>query len=732
MKISSNEICSLVEKGIAHMTSPPKNIPTQLVVDAPILGNGDLGAAVGGDGAKQVFYLGKNDFWTQAHLGETAAQHQDRLLNKEGRRTGSRIVAAGWLEVTIPQLEGAPYKVDQDPYLAEVRGDFKQGKAHARFTSFICAVQNTLVVEVENSGQEPLNIQFKTMPGTYHAGNEVYGYEDGIREDTVRWEYPAEPYGGLPGRRWVYAGVTSDAETIYTPEVMARKGGSFTLAPGADARIMLTMLSNLDAPNALEETHRLCVASRTGWQQLKAAHRKWWQDYWARSIVKTGSDILDGYYYSSLYIIASAVRAGKVPPGLFGPWITVDDPKWTGSYTLNYNYESPFYCLYTCNRQHLAESYIEPLLDIIPVGQMYAKEKFGRPGIALPVEIGPWGMVCSALFHNQKTNAAYCCTNIFMHYFSTRDEDWGRRAYPFVREVADFWEADLVWEKERSRYSVVKDSAHEEYSRKDGEKNNTHALGLIQMVFRDILKMSEELGLDANRREKWAHIRDNLAQFPTFERNGKTVFRYNEEDYAWRDVNGTPVKFIYPCGCVGFESDPEILQIARDTLEQKENLFDNGNAFCEYTVMCARVGREPKLLYDKLIWACQKRGMQNKYIFHGGGGIEDCSGVTSGINEMMMQSHEDIIRIFPVWDRATDAAFTNLRAYGAFTVSSSITGGQVDFVQIESEKGRQLTIDIPWSTANLTVNGQNTRVINDKRATIDTNPGDVLYLVKGI
>jgi len=732
MKLTSSEIRNLVEKGIARMTEPPKRIPDQLVVDAPLMGNGDVGVAIGDNGANQIFYIGKNDFWTQAHLGESEEARKQRLLYKEGRRSGSRIVAAGWLEVLIPQLTGCPYLAYQDPYLAEVRGDFKNGDAHARFTSFVCATQNTLVVEVENAGTIPLSVSFKTMPGAYSAATEVYGYEDGIRDDTVRWEYPAEPYGALPGRRWVYAGVTSDvADTEYT-QIMARKGGSFNIAPGASARMLLTILSDLDSPDAPEEAHRLCIASRTQWQALKTAHREWWHNYWMRSAVRTGSDILDGYYYSSLYIIASAVRAGKVPPGLFGPWITTNEPKWTGSYTLNYNYESPFYCLYTSNRQYLAESYIEPLLDIIPIGQMYAREKFDRPGIALPVEIGPWGMICTSIFHSQKTNAAYCCTNIFMHYFSTRDKEWGKRAYAFVREVADFWEADLVWEADLNRYSVVRDSAHEVYICKGGEKNNTHALGLLRMLFRDIVRMSEELGIDADRRDKWAHIYEHLAQFPTFEREGKTVFRYNEDNYAWRNSNGTPVKFIYPCGCLGLESDPQMLQIARDTLAQKENLFNNGNAFCEYTVMCARVGRDPKLLYSKLIETCNSRGMHNKYIFHGGGGIEDCSGVTSGINEMMMQSHEDIIRIFPVWDMATDAAFSNLRAYGAFTVSASLTGGVVDFVQVESEKGRELTIDIPWDAANLTVNGDPPQRVEGKRVKVKTNIGDVLYFTTNI
>lgn len=727
MRISIEEVKPLVEKGIAHMEAPPSRIPSDNVVDAPILGNGDIGVAIGGDGASQVFYFGKNDFWAQAHLGQSPARRREILLSREGRRTGTHMKAAGWLQIDIPALAGCSYSADQDLFLAEVRADYAKGDMRARYTSFVCAAQNTLVIELENAGAAAFDVGFCVMPGS-RGTNEIYGYGAGVKEDTLWFDYPAEPQM-LEGTRWVFANAACDVPSaVYTPEKLVRKSGGFALEPGASARIVMAMLSDLDAPNAVEETHRLCIAAKMNWKRLKEEHRAWWADYWTRSYVQTGSDVLDAHYYASLYIIASATRAGKVPPAIFGPWVTTDHPSWSGAYTLNYNYQSPFFCLYTSNRQHLITSYIDPLLDSIPAGRLFAKEKYGRPGIALPVQLGPWGSLGSTLFHHQKTNAAYCCVNIFMHYFSTLDAEWGKRAYPFVREAADFWEADLVWEEEQNRYSVVGDSLHEEYYREGGEKNNTHALGLVRMVMRGILKMSADFGLDADKRGKWQHILDHLAAFPVFERNGQQVYRYNEDSYAWREnANGSNIKFIYPFNCVGFDSDAETLEIAKNTAEQKSHLFDNGNAFCEYFVMCARVGVDPRTIYDKLIWQCGLRAMPNKYIYHGGGGIEDCSGVTSAVNEMMLQSFEGVIRLFPSWVPGVDASFKNLRGYGAFLVSSSIQNNRVEYIKIESEKGGDLTIVIPWESAKCKINGIDQDAILAGRVTIKTEPGDVIY-----
>ena len=70
----------------------------------------------------------------------------------------------------------------------------------------------------------------------------------------------------------------------------------------------------------------------------------------------------------------------------------------------------------------------------------------------------------------------------------------------------------------------------------------------------------------------------------------------------------------------------------------------------------------------------------------------------STIQEMLIQSHTGVVKLFPVipvyWK---DAQFENLRTYSAFLVSSRMESGQVVDVMITSEKGGELILENPFA-----------------------------------
>ena len=72
----------------------------------------------------------------------------------------------------------------------------------------------------------------------------------------------------------------------------------------------------------------------------------------------------------------------------------------------------------------------------------------------------------------------------------------------------------------------------------------------------------------------------------------------------------------------------------------------------------------------------------------------------SGIQEMLIQSHTGILRIFPaIPSEWKDISFTTLRAQGAFLVSAKQMSGKVEKVEISSEKGGICKLKNPFGTS---------------------------------
>jgi hypothetical protein len=72
---------------------------------------------------------------------------------------------------------------------------------------------------------------------------------------------------------------------------------------------------------------------------IAAANAKWWSTFWTDSWVSIPDDLLlERYYYSTSYMIASASRRGSMAAGLWGPWVHSDRPGWQGDFTIDYNH----------------------------------------------------------------------------------------------------------------------------------------------------------------------------------------------------------------------------------------------------------------------------------------------------------------------------------------------------------------------------------------------------------
>ncbi len=661
-------------------TEIPKATPTQGEPDGPLTGNGDIGLTFGVQDGLLKGFIGKNDIWCASP-------------NQFGG--GVKSVAAFALSLGCG-IDGAAFSAHEALTTADLEVKLTTDECTIRIDSYVPYEENAVVIKL-----------------TCEKGN-TFVRADLYAQDFDKCRITRKTTGTHAHISKAYDRDEYTFKTYCDADMTRVDGGKlcFDVNEGDTATFVITVFTNYDDQSL--RTKKIDL------EKARAAHLAFWKSFWSKSHISIPSEPnIERFWYGSQYIMACSAKKDRFAPGIFGPFITSEQANWGSDFHLNYNYEAAWWGVFSSNHVELAEPYDKPLFEYMPKSRQNARELLGCRGIYSIVGIGPMGHESEAMFRKdgtqerqtpfwgQKTNAAYAAVNMIMRFYSTYDTDYVReKAYPYCKEVADFWEDYLKWDGKR--YVVENDCIHENgylAGRHEPWKNTTIdysddcnsllSLGLVRMLMRGLLQMSEFLGEDENRREKWQHILDNLSEYPTQIRNGKKVFRYTEKGMDWCGGNSLGIQHIYPARGIGLSSDPELLQIARDTVVEMAR-WEDYNAFPTFFTAACFLGYDPDDLLKKLNRELRVHGFDNLFVYYGGGGLECASTVPSTVNNMFMQSHEDYIRIFPVWNKNTDASFENLRADGAFVVSGGVKDGIISSVTVVSERGRTLKVICPW------------------------------------
>ena len=522
------------------------------------------------------------------------------------------------------------------------------------------------------------------------------------------------------------AATAGGRQVAVATRAVGERGVSFVLKPGEPVTVATEILSDLDAKDfAVAAKRRVDNLQPGALAELSARHQAWWREFWSRSFIEIPDKVIERQWYAAQYIMASCSRPGKVAPGLWGNWITTDRPMWNGDYHLNYNFEAPFYSVYAANHPETSLPYYDALNQSIPGGESNAA-RHGWKGVHFPASIGPWGMRPEGddSDYGQRSNAAYAALNFIWYYQYTQDKDWLKTAgYPFLREVEKFWTDYL--KLENGRYVIYNDSIHEGSG---PDFNSILSLGLVRTLYKNLLVMSADLGVDESLRPRWKDILARISDWPLQERDGKTVFRYTERGMAWNAGNTLGIQHIFPAGAIGLDSSPRELEVSRNMLDAMAR-WDDQNGACSWYTACARVGYPPEVILQHLRKLYDRSSMPNGLLNFGAGGIENVS-PSLAVTEMLLQSHDGVLRLFPCWPRNLDARFRSLRAVGAFLVSAELTSGHITGVKITSEKGGDCIVVNPWPEKSVRVarDGKTLSSEHGARFTLHTTASNTVEL----
>jgi hypothetical protein len=300
--------------------------------------------------------------------------------------------------------------------------------------------------------------------------------------------------------------------------------------------------------------------------------------------------------------------------------------------------------------------------------------------------------------------------------------------YPFLKQVGLFWQNYLTLDSSGT-YNIDDDAPQEDDAYP--QTNSSVSLGLVHLLLQGLIDMSTALNQDASTRATWQNIVTHLAPLPTTTVNGETVLSETSQGAGFvNDGNDVTIQAVYPGSQVGLDSSASLLATAQNTVAQLTDAWDGGNAPATFYAAAARVGYNPSTIMSNLNDEATNESYNNMAVHHNGGGVENLNVTTSGVDEMLLQSFQNDVKVFADWPSNSNAKFGDLLAYGDFLISSSIQNNAVQYVQATSQAGGNYVFTNPWPGQSIEYydNGTDEGTLSGTEITVSTTAGETIDL----
>jgi len=397
---------------------------------------------------------------------------------------------------------------------------------------------------------------------------------------------------------------------------------------------------------------------------------------------------------------------GDVPLCSVGPtkFCFQDSALWHADLHLNeVRAEQPL----TLGRFEEVYSFADLIGTLLPQAQENAHDVYGLPGAMYPLVHFP--LRCRGIAHTNLTweqdiglNGLVAKPLWLLYRFTGNRAFLEEVAYPVLRSCARFCRAYLTEGRDGCLH-IIPTVSPEHWgltARFERNRDCTSALTLTRYLFGAAAQAADVLGGDQAEAADWRRTAKQLAPYPTYESETGTI---------WTDVaDAPPVEYNIPVPLspvfwgddVGFDSPPEVLDIARRTLD-RINVWPPHRSYLD---SCIR----PRLgLY--------------RY------------GATIGPENLLLSYQS--VRIFPALPPDQEIVMENFAAEGGFRVSARRSAhGEVEDVRILSTLGGPCRLANPYAGRAAVVNRDDggqvaAGAVGARHLTFATEPG-VTYRIE--